>query len=428
MDQNKLIRIITLVLITIGTYLLSYLIRYQNIPYTDQVFLVLLLLNIIVYVSYLIYFDILTVERYSVIDISHRIVQAVIMSMLTISAIGFFDWTYRMPRYIVIINSVFMLLALIIYYYYTREHFNIRENTLIVGTSFTSLKAIRKGYRIIGIIDDKKTTPVFNAPVLGKMSDIRKIVTLYRIKCIIIALKTHEDIFTVINNTIDLNVKYKTVPDFYEYVVTNKDVSYGLMDINIQPYNLLNRISKRVMDMVIGFVGCILFVLTFPFFYLIIKLDSKGPVLLLQTRLTTYNRVFALVKYRTMQQDAEKHTGPVISRGRKDPRVTRVGSVLRRYHLDEIPQFLNIIVGHMSVVGPRPERPELSRKMTQDITEWTKRLFVKPGLTGLAQVENITGLQPKEKVKQDLYYIKNQSMILDIKIILRTILKIMMGK
>ncbi|MCF7861682.1 sugar transferase [Candidatus Woesearchaeota archaeon] len=428
MDVNKVIRVITIILIAFGTYLLSYLVRYQNIPYTDQLFQVLLFVNMAVYLSYLIYFDVLLVERYSVVDISHRIFKAVLLSLLTLSTIGFLDWTYRMPRYIVLLNALFMLTGLIIFYYYTREQFNLRENTLVVGTSFTSLKALRKGYRIIGIIDDKRTAPIFNVPVLGKLADLRKVIKNYRITSIIIAQKSHEGIFSIINNSIDMNVKYKTIPDLYEYVVTNKDVSFGVMDINIQPYNLFSRISKRIMDLIIGLVGCILFIISFPLFYLIIKLDSKGPALLIQQRLTTYNRVFHLIKYRTMRVDAEKKTGPVISQGRKDPRVTKVGAVLRRYHLDEIPQFLNIMVGHMSVVGPRPERPELSRIMTKDITEWTKRLFVKPGLTGLAQVKNITGLQPKEKVKQDLYYIKNQSVILDIKIILRTLLLVMSGK
>ncbi len=180
---------------------------------------------------------------------------------------------------------------------------------------------------------------------------------------------------------------------------------------------------KRLMDVVLSLLGL---VLTAPLSVLIavaIKLDSPGPVLYRQRRIGRDGREFVLLKFRTMRHDAEKATGPVWAR-RGDDRVTRIGRILRRTRLDEIPQMWNILVGEMSFVGPRPERPFFVERLRREIPYYLERLTVRPGLTGWAQVNFPYGASiedAKQKLMYDLYYIKNMSLVFDLTIMLRTI-------
>jgi lipopolysaccharide/colanic/teichoic acid biosynthesis glycosyltransferase len=156
---------------------------------------------------------------------------------------------------------------------------------------------------------------------------------------------------------------------------------------------------------------------------LAIKLESPGPLLYRQARLGQNGCVFILNKFRSMRPDAEKDTGPVWS-AQQDPRITRVGSFLRRTRLDELPQLYNVLVGHMSFIGPRPERPEFVAELQKQIPYYIERLAVKPGLTGWAQVKYQYGSSVEdavEKLQYDLYYIKNLSLFLDLLIVLNTV-------
>lgn len=179
------------------------------------------------------------------------------------------------------------------------------------------------------------------------------------------------------------------------------------------------RVVKRLMDVIIG---GLLLGLTSPFFLLIaaaIKCTDKGPVFYQQERLTKDGAVFKIYKFRTMVVDAEKKSGPVKA-GDKDPRILPVGRILRATRLDELPQLLNILKGEMSLVGPRPERPELARIITKNIPEFEYRLKVKAGLTGYAQIHGKYCTTSYDKLKLDLTYIRNYSIWMDLKLILMT--------
>lgn len=160
-----------------------------------------------------------------------------------------------------------------------------------------------------------------------------------------------------------------------------------------------------------------------------VRLSSPGPAVFAQRRLTDGGKVFTMYKFRTMRFDAEKGTGAVMAR-KSDPRVTLLGRFLRKTRLDELPQLLNVIVGDMSLIGPRPERPEIAKQLAKDLPEMRKRLAVKAGLTGLAQV-NVgyasSAEDYKEKLDLDLKYIENRSLLLDLRILLRTIKVIITG-
>ena len=155
-----------------------------------------------------------------------------------------------------------------------------------------------------------------------------------------------------------------------------------------------------------------------------IKLDSPGPVLYEQDRTASFGETFTVYKFRTMITDAEAKTGAKISdedAGEVDPRVTRVGRILRKTHMDEIPQLWAIFSGKMSVVGPRPERPEIDSTIKTDGVDWSKRWFIKPGLTGLAQINEVTGHEPEKKLRYDIQYVRNQSLHYDVMIVIRQI-------
>jgi lipopolysaccharide/colanic/teichoic acid biosynthesis glycosyltransferase len=188
---------------------------------------------------------------------------------------------------------------------------------------------------------------------------------------------------------------------------------------------------KRVMDFMLAVAGLILTMPLLAFAALLIKLSSPGPIIYLQNRVGKDGEIFRIYKLRTMRQDAEKRTGAVWAK-ENDPRVTSVGRVLRKAHIDEIPQLLNVLKGEMSIVGPRPERPEMIRDLKTLIRDYEKRLQVPPGITGLAQVawhrydETIEDV--KKKIKYDVLYIKKRRVLVDLRIMANTLAVVLMGK
>jgi sugar transferase (PEP-CTERM system associated) len=182
-------------------------------------------------------------------------------------------------------------------------------------------------------------------------------------------------------------------------------------------------VVKRFLDMSLAFIGLVLALPIMAAVAIAIKLESQGAVLFRQPRLGQSGSVFILNKFRSMRQNAEKDTGPVWARN-SDPRVTRIGAFLRKTRLDELPQLFNVLVGHMSFIGPRPERPEFVYDLQNVIPFYMERLSVKPGITGWAQVRYPYGASVDDalqKLQYDLYYIKNLSLFLDLLILLNTV-------
>jgi sugar transferase (PEP-CTERM system associated) len=185
----------------------------------------------------------------------------------------------------------------------------------------------------------------------------------------------------------------------------------------------LSRVIKRIMDACCAITGIVITLPFLPLIALAIKLDSPGPILFRQTRVGENEKSFNLYKFRSMGVDAEKGTGAVWAR-EHDPRVTRLGSFLRKSRIDELPQLFNVLRGDMSLVGPRPERPEFVEQLKEAIPYYSERHVVKPGVTGWAQVKYQYGASVEdalEKLRYDLYYIKNISIFLDLMIIFETV-------
>ena len=188
----------------------------------------------------------------------------------------------------------------------------------------------------------------------------------------------------------------------------------------ISPY--LRSRGKRVVDILFSIAGILITAVTYPFVALLIKLESRGPVFYAQTRVGTDGKKFSLIKFRTMIHGAEVN-GVAVWASENDPRITRVGRVIRRLYIDEFPQWWNVAKGDMSVVGPRPERPELIEQITKKYPAFSKRLNAKPGITGLAQTEYryVNSISDsRHKLSYDQKYIQEASVALDLWIVLRT--------
>ena len=270
----------------------------------------------------------------------------------------------------------------------------------------------------------------------GSIENLEELISKYNVQEIIIALdkENHDVLVEVISKTEGKGIKLKIVPDLYEILSGQARTSqiYGMPLIDIMPELMpeWEKKLKRLLDILISFILLVISLPVVIISAIAIKLDSKGSVFFKQERSGMNGKSFKMVKFRSMFQDAEKHTGPVWSQ-KDDPRITRSGKILRKLRIDEIPQMYNVLKGEMSLVGPRPERPFFVEKLSEQIPYYKRRLKVRPGITGWAQVkhkydESIEDV--KIKLRYDLFYIENMSIRMDMKILFRTIFVVIFGK
>lgn len=275
-----------------------------------------------------------------------------------------------------------------------------------------------------------------NITVQGSLDRLLEIINNTQASEVIIALEKedHDLLVDIISKVENKGISLKIVPDLYEILSGQARTSqlYGIPLIDIMPELMpeWEKKLKRISDVIISLI---ILIVTLPLNILVsivIKFDSRGPILFKQDRIGMNNKIFKIYKFRSMFQDAEKQTGPVWSK-KDDPRVTRIGKILRQLRFDEIPQFYNVLKGEMSLVGPRPERPYFVEMLAEQLPYYKRRLKVRPGITGWAQVkhkydESIEDV--KVKLRYDLFYIENMSLRMDIKILARTILVVLFGK
>lgn len=221
----------------------------------------------------------------------------------------------------------------------------------------------------------------------------------------------------------DIDKRIYMLPKITDIIVSSSDQIHLFDNVAYisKNYGLTadQSIVKRILDILLSVILIILTSWLMGIIAVAIKIDDHGPVFYRQNRLTMNGKVFRIIKFRSMRVDAEKQ-GPQLST-KHDDRITRVGRVLRASHMDELPQLFNVLAGDMSMVGPRPERPEISREYTRNVPEFNYRLKVKAGLTGYAQVYGRYNSTPYNKLRLDLTYIQNYSIWLDIKCIVMTI-------
>ncbi|MDH7500743.1 MAG: exopolysaccharide biosynthesis polyprenyl glycosylphosphotransferase, partial [candidate division NC10 bacterium] len=238
------------------------------------------------------------------------------------------------------------------------------------------------------------------------------------------------DLITVSQRGIEIRDAISFSEEYFKRIPLRfiDDLWFLISYINI-PKIHVQRI-KRLMDILISLLALLLSLPLSLLVSALIKIESRGDLFFIQERIGKDGKPFRLIKFRSMVQDAEESSGPVWAT-MDDPRVTRVGRFLRRWRLDEIPQFINVLRGEMSLVGPRPERREFLDELKAKVPYFMERLSVKPGVTGWAQIESTYASSVEEsqiKLEYDLYYIKNVSFLLDLSILLRTLKVILWGK
>ncbi len=303
---------------------------------------------------------------------------------------------------------------------------------IVIGAGESGIRTVQKlqdsreiGYEVVGFIDkdEKKHGAVVGGlPVLGGEKDINTIIIKYDIDDVFFAIPniSHHRIFDIISSCPRRKTSFHIVTDVFEVISDNTPIdmigTFPVVDLKGGGAGIGYEAIKRAMDIAIS-VACI--ILSFPLWLLIvlwIRIDSRGPVFFSQSRVGKDGKLFNMLKFRTMYSETDAYARSPKSPA--DSRITRLGRFLRKFSLDELPQLINIVVGDMSIVGPRPEMPFIVAKYK----EWEKkRLSVKPGLTGLWQVIGRKDLPLEENIQYDFYYIRNRSLVLDISIIMRTL-------
>jgi exopolysaccharide biosynthesis polyprenyl glycosylphosphotransferase len=272
--------------------------------------------------------------------------------------------------------------------------------------------------------------------VRGIIKDLNSLIDSYNAKEVIIALeKDNRDLLVdVISECESKNVGLKIVPDLYEILSGQARTAqiYGMPLIDIMP-QLMPEWEKKLKRIIDILASLFILIITFPVTIitaLAIRIDSPGSAFFKQERCGIEGIGFKMIKFRSMYQDAERQSGPVWS-SKNDPRITSIGKIIRKVRIDEIPQMINVLKGEMSLVGPRPERPYFVEMLSKEIPYYKRRLKVRPGITGWAQVkhkydESIEDV--KIKLRYDLFYIENMSLRMDFKIIFRTIFVVLFAK
>lgn len=295
------------------------------------------------------------------------------------------------------------------------------------------------GLKVMGFIKADDDPVNFDVevplPVLSAESGIYKLIKETNINDIIIALDkpTPERVMNTIVNINGASKSLKVLPDMYEVVTgmarTNQLVGVPLIDINLNIDTFYVKRLKRILDILIAIFGILIILPLWILIALVIKINSKGPVFYKQERCGKNGQNFNIYKFRSMVVDAEEGTGPVWA-NIQDDRITKSGTFLRRFHLDETPQLINIIKGEMSFIGPRPERPYFIEKLQSEYPFYQRRLKIRPGISGWAQIKQPFDTSIKDvrqKLKYDFYYIENISLRLDLKIFINTIWVVFWG-
>jgi len=284
------------------------------------------------------------------------------------------------------------------------------------------------GYSVVGFVTNgTDLRPVMDVPVLGHLDDLPDLIQQHAVNEVIIGLPdaSRQELLALISLCERGRVGIKIFPDLFQIMATEVSIGHlnGLPLLTVRDVALRGwRLTlKRIVDIVGSAIGLVFFSPLLLLLAILIKIESPGPAFYAQERMGLDAKPFPCLKFRSMRQDAEAETGPVWAT-KDDPRRTRIGTFMRRFSLDELPQFINILVGEMSLVGPRPERPVFVEQFRRSIPRYMDRHREKAGLTGWAQVNGLRGdTSIIERTKYDLWYIENWSLWLDFKIILRTL-------
>ncbi|MFH5801512.1 sugar transferase [Haladaptatus sp. CMAA 1911] len=370
-----------------------------------------------------------------------------VIAILGLATLGYADYSYRLPRSTLIIITVVLGICLpALFVAIRRQPTDTNAPAIVVGddvryvadilknvntpilgyVSPSSGNEVRRGKLERVVTDGGTEQPLLGIERLGGLSRLENVLIEKGVDTAILAFSTTDraEFFGALDTCHKHGVTAKAPTRHIDSVLTKTEATEDdeLVEIALEPWDWQDYIFKRIFDVLFATFSLLAFAPLLAIIALAVKLDSPGPVFYSQARTAEFGGTFQVYKFRSMVTNAEAETGAKVSeedKGEIDPRVTRVGRILRKTHLDEIPQLWSILIGDMSVVGPRPERPELDSDIETGVVEWRKRWFIKPGLTGLAQISDATGHEPAKKLRYDIEYIRRQTFWFDVQIVTR---------
>jgi sugar transferase (PEP-CTERM system associated) len=380
-----------------------------------------------------------------------RILNALASASIILALLYYWLPSLMIGRWVFMISAVFIITLVIgwrIAFEWTSRHVRARERLLLVGTNQAAIDLAREmherrhelGVKIVGFIDPDPSrvgTAVINPGVIGAIDDIPDIVRKRGVDRVVVSLADARGKLPM-DKLLELRldgVNFDHLASVYEeytgkIAVENLRPSWLIFNDGFRKTHWLTA-SKRLLDITAATLGLLIALPIVALVAVAVKLTSPGPVLYHQRRVGQHGKMFTIHKFRSMRQDAEAATGAVWASKDGDPRVTPVGAILRKTRLDEVPQLWNVLVGDMSLVGPRPERPEFVGNLTREIPFYGQRHIVRPGVTGWAQVRYTYGATVEDalqKLQYDLFYIKHLSIALDLYIMVETVKTVLLRR
>ena len=381
------------------------------------------------------------------VALTHR---RVVLAGLALATLGYFNWSYRLPRATLLAVVVILGLLLPAWFVTIRQTVSTDEKrVLLVGDDLQQMDRIISETDIdpIGYLSPSNTAIIVDGTEqiarrtrtdggkpgettelrkyrrLGGLSGLESTIEQKKVDTVVCAFQRADrgEFFHTLEVCHEHGVAAKVHRDYADNVLTADSNVETLVDVEIEPWDTQDYILKRAFDIVFSGTGLLLLAPLMIVIAIAIKLDSDGPLFYTQERTAGFGDTFPVYKFRTMIPEGES-ADPVDDD--ENDRITRVGRVLRRTHMDEIPQLWAILAGHMSVVGPRATWTEEEELLEQEAGGWRKRWFVKPGLTGLAQINDAKSTEPERKLRYDLQYIREQSFWYDVKIVIRQLWKV----
>jgi exopolysaccharide biosynthesis polyprenyl glycosylphosphotransferase len=388
-----------------------------------------------------------TPRSLSRVDLIARVFRAVSIGMLVTYALTSFalpelEYSRLIPVYdwlaTFAVVALFRLVGRIVWSGLRRVGVG-RDRLLVVGAGSVGQDLVARierrpwlGYQVVGFVDDTSgRVRARGLPILGPTHELETIIETHGIHEVLIALPeaSRRSLVSLVNQCQREGLSVKVFPDVFQILAGEVQIGdldglplLTMRDVSLRGWRLT---LKRFLDIVVSGTVLVAFSPVLLVLAVLVKLDSPGPAFYVQQRVGLDGRPFPMLKFRSMRLDAEQGSGAVWA-VRDDPRVTRLGELMRRLSLDELPQFINVLLGHMSVVGPRPERPEFVAQFRQHIPRYMDRHQERAGITGWAQVNGLRGdTSIEERTKYDIYYVENWSVLLDLKIMAKTVLRML---
>ncbi|MBX0324025.1 sugar transferase [Halomicroarcula sp. F13] len=372
-----------------------------------------------------------------IVSLTHK---RIFVAVFALATIGYFDYSYRLPRLSVLLMTPLLLVALPAWFVWIRQRPSTNgDRTIVVGDDFEVIESVANEIKgpLLGYLCptsamltqiEARAVPdggveALGLERLGGLSRIEDVLVEYDIDTVVLAF-SHSDraeFFGALDACYEHGVDAKVHQKHADAVLTADSQQGSLVEVAIEPWDLQDYLIKRAFDVVFSVAGLVTLTPVICVISAIIKLEDRGPVLYSQERTAVLGETFNIHKFRTMVPDSGK-VEPI--EDVENDRITKVGRLLRQTHFDEIPQLWSILRGDMSVVGPRAVWTDEEHLLEAESEMWRKRWFVKPGLTGLAQIHNANSTNPEQKLRYDLEYVRKQSFRFDLQIVARQIWKV----